>query len=451
MTPLEAGLLGWAGVVFAGVLAWGVRPTGLWAAAVGVAAVGAARAAGWAPRVPVGWTPGGAVYPVGSATYLVGHPDGGAAAADFKFVCLGLFALAGVAAVRAAGYEALLVGVTAVAAGLLTFGVDHLVSLYLTLELQALALYTLVGFYKFDEERVDAAVRYLLTGSLVSGFMLLAFARGYGANGTFHLAEFTRHDPVGSAWTAGVVLFKVGVFPFHFWSPVVYAPLEWGTLALVLGATKVNVWYLLARTFAPAVESVWWPIWWAAGASVLVGSLGGYFQTNVASLLAYSGVINGGYLLFLWCAHRDGGFGFGYYAGVYFGGTLLLVVALSVFGDTKLNQFTAWNKLGVAYPLVVYYLALNVAGLPVFPGFAAKLVLLRETTPFGWAALAVLVAASISPAVYYVTTATSALFGYVDREVTPPVEVSPLWVAPAVVALAGGVTTVAALAGLGVA
>lgn len=439
-------MLGAGLVFFGGVLLWGFPAPGLWLAAVGVALTGGALAAGWANFYPVGWfRPGGGVYPGDHPAYLGGH-TGGPAAGDFKFVCLFLFALAGVAFLRGrAGYEPLLVGTIAVGAGLLTFAADNLVVLYLTLELQALALYTLVGFYKFDEERTDAAVRYLLTGSLVSGFMLLGFARGYGLNGTFQVFEFTRDDPVGSAWVVGVLLFKVGVFPFHFWSPVVYAPLEWGTLGLVLGATKVNVWYLLARNLAPTGEAAWWPLWWAAAASVVVGSIGGYFQTNVASLLAYSGVINGGYLLFLFLAARDGGFAFGYYAGVYFGGTLLLVTALSVFGDTKLDWFTGWAKLGVLYPLTVYYLALNVAGLPVFPGFAAKLVLLRGTAPFGLAVLFMLVAASVAPAVYYVSVAGAGLFGYADREVTPPAGVSPVWVAPAVVALSGGVTTVAAL------
>jgi len=88
------------------------------------------------------------------------------------------------------------------------------------------------------------------------------------------------------------------------------------------------------------------------------------------------------------------------------------------------------------------------AGLPVFPGFAAKLVLLRGTVEFGWGLLFLLVAASVSPAVYYVGVAGSALFGYADREVTPPAGVSPLWVAPTVVAFSGGITTVGVLAGV---
>lgn len=448
MTPLEAGVLGASLVFFVGVTGWAFPAGPLWFTAVGVATVGAVLASGWGNFVAVGFVPGGSPVPADPVTYLAGHLAGDRAGADFKFVCLFLFALSGVAYLRRSGYETLLVGTIAVGAGLLTFATDNLVVLYLTLELQALSLYTLVGFYKFDEERTDAAVRYLLSGSLVSGFMLLGFARAYGLNGTFHLGEFTRSDPVGSAWVVGVLLFKVGVFPFHFWSPVVYAPLEWGTLGLVLGATKVNAWYLLVRNFAGPAESAWWPLWWAALGSVVVGSIGGYFQTNVASLLAYSGVINGGYLLFLSLAAPDGGFAFGYYAVVYFGGTLGLVVALSVFGDTKLTWFTGWNKLGVFYPLVVYYLCLNVAGLPVFPGFAAKLVLLRGTVEFGWGLLFLLVAASVSPAVYYVGVAGSALFGYADREVTPPAGVSPLWVAPTVVALSGGITTVGVLAGV---
>lgn len=449
MTPLEAGVLGGGLLFFVAAVGW-TPPVGtLWLGATLAALAGAALAGGAANATLAGWSTAGAAHPADPVGYLAG-PVGGPAWGDLKFVCLLLFALAGVAYLAGRPpAETLVVGTTAVAAGLLTFATDNLVSLYLTLELQALSLYTLAGLYKFDEERTDGAVRYLLSGSLVSGFMLLGFARGYGANGTFQLFEFTRDDPVGSAWLVGMILFKAGVFPFHFWSPVVYAPLEWGTLALVVGATKVNLWYLLGRTVAAAAAPVWWALWWVGLASVVAGSVGGYFQTNVGSLLGYSGAVNGGYLvLLLLGTPRDGGFALGYYTGVYLGGTLALVVGLSVFGDTQTTWFTTWSKLGVTYPLAVYYAALNLGGLPVFPGFAGKLVLLWGIAPFGLATLAFVVGSSVAPAVYYVATAGAALFGYTDREVNPPHPVHPVAAATAAVTAGAAVGTVGALAGV---
>lgn len=416
---------------------------GLWAGLVGVTILGSFLASGLGNFFLLGWTffesHTSGVVTIHPTTYYLGSHLGGTPAGDFKFLLLVLFAVAGICFLHGVrlGYEPLLIGLISVVAGLVTFSVDNLVLLYLVLELQALCLYTLVGFYKFDEERVDSAMRYLLTGSLVSGFMLLGFARGYGLNGTFQVFEFNVMDRVGSAWILGVLLFKVGTAPFHFWTPTVYSPLEWGTLGVVLGTAKVNAWYLLAVNLSPVLSSSWWPAWWAGFLSVVVGSVGGYFQSGVAPLLAYSGVINGGYLLLLALAGRAGSFSFGYYAGVYLLGTMVLVGVLSVFGDTRVSSLTPWNKLGVAVPFLLYYLALNVGGLPVFPGFFAKLTLLAGITEFGVTLLVVVVAASVVPAVYYVSLAAAPLFGYSEQEGVVPVALTPVVVVPVVLGLNG--------------
>lgn len=448
MTPLEIGLWGAALVFFGG--SFFTPPGGyslpLWGGFLLVSLAGGFLALQGGNFFLLDWFPhGGHTSTVGvhsPASYLVGHLDD-LAGGDFKFLSLLLLGVAVVCFLGhpVGGYEPLLIGLVAVLAGLLTFSMDNLILLYLGLELQALALYTLVGYFKFEEERTDSALKYLLSGSLVSGFMLLGFARWYGLNGGFHLGDSPGfYEPVGSAWVVGVLLFKVGVVPFHFWTPLAYTPLEWGTLGVTLGATKVNIWYLLIRNLNDFVHQAWWPLWWAGLVSVVVGSLGGYFQTGVGGLLAYSGVINGGYLVLLGLtSSQDGGFTFGYYAGVYLTGTLGVVGVASVWGDTRISGFGVWGKLGVGVPLVLYYLCLSLGGLPVFPGFFAKLALLQGLAGFGFFLLAGLVIASVTPAVYYVSLAAGPLFSPSEEEVNPPGRISPSLVGYLVVALNGGV------------
>lgn len=429
ITPLEVGILVIGFTFFVVPLLGsprGVEVHTLWGAGVVTFLVGAFLVWGPGNFYLLYWTlPGVDTFSVGLITPQGYHPGGwttGVAGVDFKFLTLILAALGGsLFVVRHNGItsmETLLIGLIAVVAGLLTFALDNLVLLYLGLELQALCLYTLIGFVKFKDERTDVALRYLLSGSLVSGFMLLGFARWYGLNGGLQVAEFIEWDYLGSTWVVGVLLFKVGVAPFHFWTPLVYTPLEWGTLGLTLGATKVNIWYLLGCTLRGALEAAWWPAWWAAILSLLVGSVGGFFQTNLGGLLAYSGVINGGYLVLLLLTHAP--WVFGYYAGVYLFSTLALVGVAATWGDTRLTGLAVWTKLGVGVPLVVYYLTLNLGGLPVFPGFFAKLALLWGLSSFGFLTLAVVVALSIIPAVYYVSIAGGALFEPSQREAQLP-------------------------------
>lgn len=448
MTPVEVGLWGAALVFFGGSFFLAGKSTPLWGGLLLVTLMGSFLTLGvgnffllnWAPpggahTSMVGITPGG--------FYEVGHLEGSFALGDFKFLSLLLLGVAVVCfmATPVGGYEPLLIGLVAVLAGLLTFSVDNLILLYLALELQALALYTLVGYFKFEEERTDSALKYLLSGSLVSGFMLLGFARWYGLNGGFHLGDSPGgYDPIGSAWVLGVLLFKVGVVPFHFWTPLAYTPLDWGTLGVTLGATKVNIWYLLVRNLSEFTHQGWWILWWTGLTSVVVGSIGGYFQTGVGGLLAYSGVINGGYLLLLSLTTPvDGGFSFGYYAGVYLLGTLGVVSLASIWGDTRVTGFAVWGKLGVGIPLVLYYLCLSLGGLPVFPGFFAKLILLQGLGGFGFFFLSFLVVASVVPAVYYVSLAAGSLFTPSEEEVNPPGGVSPGGAAYLVVGFNGGV------------
>jgi NADH-quinone oxidoreductase subunit N len=173
----------------------------------------------------------------------------------------------------------------------------------------------------------------------------------------------------------------------------------------------------------------------------VIGSVGGFFQTSLGGVLAYSGVINGGYLLLLWTSGVGGFFFYGYYLVVYLLGTALLVGLLSVWGDTRFEtQFSAWGKLGVGFPLFVYYLTLNLGGLPVFPGFFAKLALLNGLAGFGFFLLWGVVAASVVPAVYYVSVGVGALFKPSSTEVVPPGWANPIVVASLVVGL-NGVTT----------
>jgi len=449
MTPLELGLLG-AGFLFFVAPLRGLTPRDIWAAALGTIFLSSFLALGGGNLFLLYWNPSGAhlngvvgFFGTGnSPEYFPGFWAATHQGGDLKFILLFLFGVTGVIFLNGSPQvgEPILLTLVAVVAGLITFSVDNLVLLYLGLELQALCLYTLVGFFKFNEERTDAALRYLLSGSLVSGFILLGFARWYGQNGGFHLFEFTSWDSLGSAWVIGVIFFKLGVAPFHFWTPLVYTPLEWGTLGFNLGPAKVNLWYLLVGPLGGgAAISAWWPTWWAGLLSVGVGSIGGFFQTSLGGLLAYSGVINGGYLLLLSSSGQS--FFYGYYLVTYLLGTALLVGLTSVWGSTRFEvEFSVWAKLGVGIPLLVYYLTLNLGGLPVFPGFFAKLALIQGLSGFGFFLLWGVIAASIIPAVYYVSIGALSLFEPSSVEVVQPSLTPSLVVSVLVVSFNGGIT-----------
>ena len=65
----------------------------------------------------------------------------------------------------------------------------NLASLYVGLELMALSVYVLVGYFKLEVRSNEAAVKYFVLGALSSGILLYGISLVYGALGTLDLAD----------------------------------------------------------------------------------------------------------------------------------------------------------------------------------------------------------------------------------------------------------------------
>ena len=294
---------------------------------------------------------------------------------------------------------------------LTTLVTDHLAVLYLTLELQALTAYTLVGYYRVRILTTESALKYLLVGSAVSGFMLVGLFQLYYSSGTFSASELRFNLVDGSVWLFGALLFKVGAAPFHFWSPSVYESVEWPTLAALVSFAKLNIWVLLFVFLQPVTQlsNVWWLTVVAGLLSILAGAIGGLFQTSVGGVLGYSAVLNSGYLFLL--------ISIGHHQSTLFSGFLYIfvyslvaaavcVVLASAYGNRPL--LAGVTTLGSS--LVIYYLMLNLGGLPVYPGFASKLYLLWTLSATGLLLGVLVVGASVFAVYYYIETSSFFVF-----------------------------------------
>ena len=161
----------------------------------------------------------------------------------------------------------------------------------------------------------------------------------------------------------------------------------------------------------------------------VAGGVGGLYQTSVGGVLGYSAVLNSGYLLLLVTTGADP-LPLFVYLGVYsVGAALVGVVAAVGVGQLGYRAVPA-----VGWGLALYYLALNLGGLPVYPGFASKLFILWAfVAPTGGLVLAgVVVLFSVFGVVYYLEVASNFV---VDPG--PAGEATPGWT-PFGVALAGG-------------
>ena len=187
----------------------------------------------------------------------------------------------------------------------------HFVSFFLGLELLSVSLYPLIAFQRTAPIYTEAGLKYLVLSAVSSAFLLFGMALIYGVSGTMDFS-FTSKALAQSQglWPlsgAGIMLlfvgigFKLGVVPFHMWTPDVYEGAPAPITAFIATVSKGSMFGLLLRYFAEGSlldhSQVFVVFAIVSVASMFAGNLLALFQNNVKRLLAYSSIAHFGYLL----------------------------------------------------------------------------------------------------------------------------------------------------------
>ena len=179
-----------------------------------------------------------------------------------------------------------------------------LVAAYL---LASVPLYALAGFAK-DSPGTEATMKYYLMGAFVGVVLLVGVAALVLASGTTGYAELAALLPeappallaVGVLGVLAGVAFKAGAVPVHFWVPDVTAGTLPSMAAYLTTIPKIGAvaaaFRLLAEPFADVPLDVPLLVAVIAAASMTLGNLAAFAQTDVLRLLAYSTVSQVGYL-----------------------------------------------------------------------------------------------------------------------------------------------------------
>ncbi|MGB8436030.1 MAG: proton-conducting transporter membrane subunit, partial [Burkholderiales bacterium] len=109
---------------------------------------------------------------------------------------------------------------------------NHLLVLYLGLELLSLSLYTLIALNRDSSASTEAAMKYFVLGAMASGLLLYGMSMIYGSTGTLEISDLASRISrggvpplvliVGLVFLVAGLAFKLGVVPFHMWIPDVY-------------------------------------------------------------------------------------------------------------------------------------------------------------------------------------------------------------------------------------
>lgn len=185
-------------------------------------------------------------------------------------------------------------------------GADDLLVLAVGFLLTSVPLYGLIGMGR-TSRGAEAATKTYLIGALFGILLLLGVTVLYGVAGTTSYPELTSRlaEAPDGAVAAGVVgvlaglMFKAGGVPGHVWVPDAAEGAGGAVAAFLTTVPKIGAVVAGYRLVAALPDSLGWPLLVAvlAVASMTLGNLAAYWQTDPRRLLGWSTVSQVGYLL----------------------------------------------------------------------------------------------------------------------------------------------------------
>lgn len=286
-------------------------------------------------------------------------------------------------------------------------GFDFL-TIYLTIELQALCFYVCAASKKHSEFSTEAGLKYFLLGAFSSGLLLFGMAWIYGCTGMIHFSDlflFASVPPlegsvqmdlsVGFLFLFFGFLFKLTAAPFHIWAPDVYEGTPTAITAFFALFPKLGLLPPFWRLFFLATkieettmqkESIRNLLIFCVGLSIALGTFAALAQRKIKRILAYSSIAHIGYLLLGFACASFGGFqSILIYYPIYMVATLgIFSILLTPQWNRRLDgqeeglggkYITDFAGLGKRNPLLAFIFSMfffSLAGVPPLAGFYSK-------------------------------------------------------------------------------
>ena len=301
---------------------------------------------------------------------------------------------------------------------------NHLLTLYLGLELLSLSLYALVAFNRDSKDSSEAAIKYFVLGAIASGMLLYGMSMIYGSTGQLNIEYIVNSISAGNAdmdlLRFGLVFvvvgvgFKLGAVPFHMWVPDVYQGAPTSVTLIIGSAPKLAAFAFVVRLLfetlgAAALQLDWSPMLAIlAAASLILGNLVAIAQTNLKRMLAYSTISHMGFLVLGFMTGTEQGVSAALFYVVTYafmvvaGFGLMLLLSKRGFESDRLEDFRGLSRTHPWFAFLFLLIMFSMAGIPPMVGFWAKLFILQSIIEQGFVGLALLaVVFSLIGAFYY--------------------------------------------------
>lgn len=276
---------------------------------------------------------------------------------------------------------------------------NDLIVMFIAIEIMSLCLYMLIALSREFTLSKEAAFKYFILGSFGSAVFLYGIAFIYGTAGTTYINELSKISGdlfttnrlfvVGSLFALIGFFFKVGLAPFHAWSPDVYEGSPTPVTGFMATGVKVVTFTAIIRFVGIQIfssersDEILGLIQWVAVGSMLLGNIAAIKQNSVKRMLAYSSISHSGYALVGVIAAAIGGESLLGSSGTIFYIFAYTIMTIGTFGfvclfekredtlllvsDLKgLASKSPWMALSMTIML------LSLAGIPPSVGFFGK-------------------------------------------------------------------------------
>jgi len=291
--------------------------------------------------------------------------------------------------------------------------------LFISIEILTISLYVMTAYLKSDKLSIEAGMKYLILGSLASGFLLYGISFLYGMTHSTHFSVvqgYCQNHALSPMMLFAMVLifaavgFKIAAVPFHMWVADVYQGAPTPVTALLSVGSKAAGFIVLIRLFFGVFGA--WHIEWSLVLAILsaitmtYGNLVAMFQTNIKRLLGFSSISHAGYLLMGAAAGSTlGATGINFYLLGYLFTNLAAFLVIIVFsietGSDEIADYAGLSRRSGLLALTMLLALVSLAGMPPLAGFFGKFILLMSVIQSGYAWLALIAGVNIVISLYY--------------------------------------------------
>nr|YP_010446972.1 NADH dehydrogenase subunit 2 [Loxocera lunata]UTM10337.1 NADH dehydrogenase subunit 2 [Loxocera lunata] len=249
---------------------------------------------------------------------------------------------------------------------LITISANTWIGAWMGLEINLLSFIPLMKDSNFNLMSTEASLKYFLIQALASAILLFSIIL-YLLNNNLMIIE----NKIFKMITLSALLLKSGTAPFHFWFPNVMEGLSW------ISGLILMTWQKLAPMLLMSYVMIKSLLLMCIILSTIIGSLGGFNQTSLKKLMAFSSINHISWMLSalyfsenLWMIY------FLIYSFLNFS----LIFMFNTFNLFYMNQLFSSFMNFKALKFLLFMNLLSLGGLPPFLGFLPKWMVIQSLT-----------------------------------------------------------------------